>query len=220
MFAATTRCQPAPLQAWEENHTSKQEMAEQIWNEGAHRLVLTLDRGDPREAKFCESAVLAVVAAKAPAQVYPFVKIEGTPPESLVLRATRKQLLESVNGKTEELDGVEYHYVAFEDDARSRGIVYSRHYPEECTAEGGSASGAYLWRYDEKAKRRLSLLTTLEADESIPSTPYFAVDLDRDGVLEIVFQGSYSHVAGLLRRGSDGYELVRSVEIPFYDCGC
>jgi hypothetical protein len=195
-------------------------MAEQIWKEGAHRLVLTLERATGQQGKVCDSAVLAILASKAPARVHPFVNLAGTPPESLVLKSTRKRLLESVNGKVDELDGEELHYVAFEDDARTRGIVFSHHYPHECPPESGSASGAYLWRYDEKAKQRLSLLTALQADEAIPSTPHFAVDLDGDGVLEIVYGGAYSHVAGLLQRSGEDYQVVRSVEVPFYDCGC
>jgi hypothetical protein len=208
------------IQNWQEGHVSKAAMAEQIWKEGAHRLVLTLERAAGGEGKVCDGAVLAVVASKAPARVYPFVSLAGTPPENLVLKATRKRLLDSVKGQVEELDGEEFHLVAFEDDARTRGIVFSHHYPHECTPVSGSASGAYLWRFDDKAKGRLSLLTTLEADEAIPSTPHFAVDLDGDGVLEIVYAGAYSHVAGLLQRSGDGYQVVRSVEVPFYDCGC
>jgi hypothetical protein len=202
------------IQAWQEGNTSAQEMADEIWQEGAPRLVLTVARAAGAADRVCDRAVLALPASAAPSQVYPFVKLDGTPPEELVLRATRKQLLESVGGKTDELEGEEFHYVAFEDEARTRGIVYSHHYPHECGEESGSASGAYLWRYDQKAKRRLTLLASLEY---IPSTPQLALDLDRDGALEIVYAGAYALEAGLLKRSGDTYESVRTVEIPFYD---
>jgi hypothetical protein len=204
------------IQAWQEGNIKKQEMADQIWNEGAHRLVLTLDD----VGKGCERTVLAVLASKAPAKAYPFVKLQGTPPEGPVLQATRKHLLKSVGGKTAELDGEEFQYVAFEDDAKTRGIAYSHHYPRECGEESGSANGSFLWRYDEKAKQRVSLLSSFESVEDVPSTPFLALDLDQDGVFEIVYEGAYGNVAGLLKKSGDDYEAILTVEVPFLDCGC
>ena len=210
------------VQQWREQPPSDQDLAEQIWHDGAHRLVLTLAFDPGTIATECEGAVVAIERSVAPPQAFPFKPLNDGPLFTLAKRSTRKLLLESVDGKEGELEGGEEHAVAYNEASMDRAFVFSNHHPHGCGQETGSASGLYFWLYEGKPRPRLSLIDQLH-DEGEPNTParlILAIDVDLDGELELVYGDAYGAVVGILKRAGGKLGIVRTVQVPNFDSPC
>ena len=46
------------------------------------------------------------------------------------------------------------------------------------------------------------------------------IDVDQDGAPEILFNGGLTTALGLMRIVGKTFEVLGTLEIPFYDCGC
>jgi hypothetical protein len=103
--------------------------------------------------------------------------------------------------------------------AEGETLVVLSQAPEACTSETGSAATTLAWSVRAGAGKPAFKLIG-EDPTTGNRRPLLAVDLDGDGVRELVFAGFPSERVGVLKLSGQEYSVADVVEVPFYDCGC
>jgi hypothetical protein len=211
----------ATLETWRSTDDfTKKEIAEQIWKQAAVFLAADLAYdGAPCKAIIAKPATGGALVA------IPF-KHADPPTERAARDAFTALNLPSVNQDKDKLDGEDEIVAArlspgiFRSPLFSRAgrVIFLGHVPGGDCGEptSGTVSVAHLWT-EEPTGTWKRLVTDPDRADALP---LLLVDLDQDGVPEIVYSGKVTTRLGVMNIRGETFEVQGTLEIPYYDCPC
>jgi hypothetical protein len=103
--------------------------------------------------------------------------------------------------------------------AKGGQLIMLTHNPGgDCGEETkGTINMAHLWMAGRGGGAWKRLVTD---PDSADKNPLLIIDVDQDGAPEILFNGGLTTALGLMRIVGETFEVLGTLEIPFYDCGC